>query len=49
MTEYLVSISQRFTDRAEAVVAAGKMVTSSSVSGDLTVSIFKMDDEDTDQ
>ncbi len=49
MTEYFVSASQRFTDRDEAVVAASKMVTSSWGGADLTVSITKVDDEDTDE
>ncbi len=48
MTEYFVSVSQRFADRDEAVVAASKMVTSSWGTANLIVSITKVDDDDED-
>ncbi len=49
MTEYLVTVSQTFTDRTIATHTAYALAAHAHPDHTVSVSIVKLDDEDTDQ
>ncbi len=49
MTEYVITVSQTFTDRALATHTAYALTANAHPDHTVSVSIVKLDDEDTDQ